>query len=95
MEKQYKLTKEERETIISDTEADKEVNYYTCSPKQMRLMDSRTEEFPEIFKKIREDPPYSKTYTFPKKYVYIRKPRILTEEQKRQRVERLNRRNKK
>ena len=77
----YNLTAFVRETIINYNEETSTTSIYTCSPPLMRRMDEKVEKFPEYFKLVKEDE-YSKTYQCDKKYVSIRNPKILTQEQK-------------
>jgi hypothetical protein len=88
MENKYKLSNWERETIISFNDDEKTAEVYTCNYAWMRKMDKLCEEFPETFVLKRQDA-HSKTYDIPKKFVAIRKPRILTDEQKQKQAERM------
>ena len=79
---EYKLTREEIETIINFCSADKTASIYTCSSVMMRQLDKLMEQYPNDVRLIKQDK-FSKTYELPKKWVMrIRVPRQISEEQK-------------
>jgi hypothetical protein len=80
-EMNYTLTKEETETTIDYNDAEKEAILYTCNKALTRKMDRLMEKYPETYRLIRQDE-CSKTYIFPKRYVRIGSPVILSEKQK-------------
>ena len=80
------LTNYERETIITYNEADKTAQVYTCNNALIRKLDNLCAESKE-FLIVREDE-YSKTYELPKKYVSIRAPYKMSEEQRKKLSER-------
>lgn len=94
-----KLSRWERETVININDEDRNASLYTCQKKMMDKMDRLVSEFPEIFVQINElvsgDEVLSKTYEFPKKYVDINKPIILSEERKEELRKQLERARKK
>lgn len=85
------LTKYEQETIISFNAGEKTADVYTADPNMIRKLDNLCAKYPEHYKCIKSDD-YSKSYEVAsKKLVSLRSPRIITEEQKEELVERLNR----
>jgi len=81
MADKYNLTKYEMETIINFNDDEATATLYTCNKAWMRKMDRLCEKQPETFTLIRQDE-CSKTYSFSKKLISIRTPKIYTEEQK-------------
>ena len=81
-----KLSKWERETVININDEDKCASLYTCQKKMMEKMDALVEEFSDIFTVINvstyKGDVISKTYEFPKRYVGVNKPIVLSEERK-------------
>lgn len=77
----YRLSNPEKETIINFNDAEKTAEIYTCNNGWMRRMDALVKERPGEVCKIGSDE-VSATYTVPKKWVKIRPPRILTDEQR-------------
>lgn len=79
------LTAYEKETIINFNEDEKTASVYTYNKVMTKKLDECCLKYPELFK-IEKENIYgrhlSKTYTIPKKYVSIRKPKFLTEAQK-------------
>ena len=87
-----KLTREEQETIINFSAADKIATLYTRDPAVMRKVDALVIEYPNTFKCIGETD-IDKTYSMPKSFVTYRKPRRISEEQReaaRERIMKLN-----
>ena len=87
-----KLTRYEQETIINFNAQDQMATLYTRDPAVMRKVDALVIEFPDIFKCIGETD-IDKTYEMPKSAVTYRKPRRLSEEQRkaaRDRISRIN-----
>ena len=76
-----KLTRYEQETIINFNAADKTAELYTRDPAIIRQLDSLVTEYPDTFKCVGETD-IDKTYVMPKTAVTYRKPRRLTEEQR-------------
>lgn len=87
---EYKLTNYEKETIITNNEAEATAECYTCSPVLMRKLDGLCAKSTEIT--VKKQDQYSKTYIFPKKWVGVRLPRIMSEKQ-REHLEEMQRRN--
>lgn len=77
----YGLSSEERETTINFDDGDDTASIYTCNKALIKRLDGFCKKRPDLYKLIEKDPP-SKTYTFPKKYISLRLPRILTDKQK-------------
>lgn len=78
---EYTLTKAESETIINFNDDEDRAILYTCNKAMIRKMDNLCSKFPEHYTLVKQDQ-YSKTYSFFKKLVAIKQPRILSEEQK-------------
>ena len=80
-----KTTARDRKTTISFDEADIMLTVHTFNPKLINTLDKAVEERPELFKLIRIDDfgtCIAKTYEFPKRYLNVKVPKRLTEEQK-------------
>lgn len=77
----YGLSNEERETTINYNDAEDIGSVYTCNKALIRKLDGFCKKRPDLYKLIEKDPP-SKTYTFPKKLVNFRLPRVLTQKNK-------------
>lgn len=75
-----KLTKREMETIILFNEEDKEATCYTCNKRLTRKLDDLSAQSPSV-KLVREDL-HGRTYTFPKKWVRVQMPRVISEEER-------------
>ena len=82
-----KITRYEQETIINFNAEDKTATLYTRDPTVMRRVDSLVNDYSNTFKCIGETD-IDKTYEFPKSAVTYRKPRRLSEEQRRAASER-------
>lgn len=78
---EYRLTRYEMETTINFNAEEGTAVLYTRDKAVMRRLDKLVEEFPEIYKCIRETG-IDKTYEFPKKYAIPKRPRIMSEEQR-------------
>lgn len=79
-----KLTREEQETIITFNAKDKNATIYTRDPTVMREVDSLVIGYPDVFKCVAESD-IDKIYKMPKTAVSYRKPRKLSDEQRKQR----------
>lgn len=77
----YRLTRYEMETTISFNAEENTASLYTRDKAVMRRLDKLVEDFPDIYKLVRETD-IDKTYEFPKKYAIPKRPRILSEEQR-------------
>ena len=84
----YKLTNYERETIITYNDGDKIASVYTCNKTLQKRLSGYCSKRPDIFKLEEADLP-SKTFTFPKRLVIIRLPRIMSDQEKEKLVNRL------
>ena len=87
-----KLSKYEQETIINFNVAESDAVVFTRDKAVIRKLDLLVNEFPEVYKCIGETD-IDKTYSMPKQYVSYRKPRRVSEEIKKQRVEMMKRLN--
>lgn len=76
-----KLTRYEQETKINFNAQDQMATLFTRDPVVMRQLDALVTEYPDIYKCIGETD-IDKTYSMPKTAVTYRKPRRLTEEQR-------------
>lgn len=88
----FHLTREERETIILFNEAEQNCELYTYNKTLQRRLDSLCTKFPDdFFLKSEENfgGCTSKTYGFDKKYISVRAPRYLSDEQKEVAAERM------
>ena len=82
----------EQETIINFNAGEETATLYTRDKAIMRKVDALVIEFPEVYKCIKATE-YDKTYEMPKSFVSYRKPRKLTEEQRKQAKARMNKLN--
>jgi hypothetical protein len=74
VDKKYKLTNVESETIINYSLEDAKVaELYTCISSDIRKMDKLCAEYPDVFTVIKQDE-YSKTYRLPRSRISIRRP---------------------
>lgn len=84
------LTRYEQETVVNwNAEEDYGV-IYTCCPADKRKLAKLAEECPEGYRLVKQDE-VGVTYEFDKKLVSFRKPRKLTEEQKKVKADQLRR----
>lgn len=83
-----RLSRYEQETVINFNAGEKMATVYTADPAVMRNLDSLVIGYPDTFKRIKEDD-ISKTYEMPKSAVTYRKPRRLSEEQRKAARERM------
>ena len=78
-----KLSRYEQETVINYNVAEREASVYTADPNMMKRMDKLVSQFPEVFQ-VENVTEVSKSYLVPKEYIKIRKPRMVSEEQREQ-----------
>lgn len=83
-----KLTREEQETIINFCAAEQTATLYTRDPAVMRKIDKLVIEHPDIYRCTGETD-IDKTYEMPKSSVSYRKPRRLSEDQRKAARERM------
>ena len=86
------MLREEKETIINFNEAEGYAEVYTYNKKLQNKLDSLCEEFDD-FSLQNQCQTGAKTYHIPKTRVSIsrpRKPKVMTEQEKKELVERLN-----
>ena len=82
----------EQETIINFNAGEDIATLYTRDKAIMRKVDALVIEFPEVYRCIKATE-YDKTYEMPKSFISYRKPRHLTDEQReqaRERMEKIN-----
>lgn len=78
----YRLTKEEMETIVLFDESSPSCEIYTCSKTVQRRLDKLCETAPDSYILTANDPP-SKTYITTKRHIQFKSPRKpMTDEQK-------------
>ena len=82
MRKLSRLTKYEQETVINFNVAERDAVVFTRDKATMKKLDTLVTEFPEVYKCIAETD-IDKTYSMPKQYVSYRKPRRISDEQRR------------
>lgn len=87
-----KMTRYEQETIINFNAGEQIATLYTRDPAVMRKIDALVIDFPDVFKCIGETD-IDKTYEMPKSSVTYRKPRNITEAQRKAASERMQRLN--
>ena len=86
------LSRYEQETIVNYNAGEQTATLYTRDKTVMRKLDRLVAEFPDTYKLIEQDR-VSKTYFFPKSYVSYRKPRKISDEQReqsRQKMQKIN-----
>ncbi len=84
-----KITRYEQETIINFNAEEKTATLYTRDPAVMRKIDALVIEYPDTFKCVGETD-IDKTYEMPKSAVTYRKPRKLSEEQRQNKRDLIN-----
>lgn len=87
-----RLSKYEQETIINYNAAETHATIYTADKKVMRKLDTLANDYPDTYNLIKQDE-VSQTYSVPKTYISYCKPRTLTDEQRdnaRERMQRVN-----
>ena len=80
----YKLSKDERETIILFNEAEASATVYTCSTQVKNRLKELSVKSSEIYREKSDK--LSETYIIPKKIIKFSLPRKLSEKQKRERA---------
>ncbi len=88
MRKLSRLTKYEQETVINFNVAERDAVVFTRDKATMKKLDTLVTEFPEVYKCIAETD-IDKTYSMPKQYVSYRKPRRISDEQRRAKQDRM------
>ena len=88
-----KLTRYEKETIISFNAGDQIATVYTRDPAVMRKVDALVIEYPDTYKCIGETE-IDKTYSMPKSRISYRKPRRISEAKRQQAREAMKKINK-
>lgn len=83
-----KMTRYEQETIINFNAEDKTATLYTRDPVVMRRIDSLVKDFPDTYKCISETN-IDKIYEMPKSTITYRKPRNITEANRKAASERM------
>ena len=83
-----KLSRYEQETIVNYNAGEQTATVYTRDKAVMRKLDTLVADFPDTYSLIGQDE-VSKTYSFPKSHVSYRKPRKLSEEQRKKAQEQM------
>jgi len=83
-----KLTRYEHETILNYNAGEQTATLYTRDKAVIRKLDMLVADFPNTYSLTKQDE-VSKTYSFPKSYVSYRKPKKMSEEQRKQARERM------
>lgn len=81
-----RLTKYEMETIIRFNEEEAEAVCDTCNKSLMRRLDGLSEKSSTVT--VVSASEYSRTYKFPKRWIRVQMPRVLTEEERQKLSER-------
>lgn len=76
-----RLSRHEMETTVNYNAEEGFAILYTRDKAVMRKLDRLVEECPETYKLIRSTD-LDKTYSFPKRYLSFRKPKVMTDEQR-------------
>lgn len=85
-----KLTNYEKETIVNFNDDNDMAEVYTHNSALKRKLDKFCKSHPEIYKLIKESKQWeSKTYSFPKKFITFRVPKVMSDESKAKLVERM------
>ena len=87
-----RITRYEQETIINFNAGEQKATLYTRDPSIMRKVDALVIEFPDVFKCIGATD-IDRTYEMPKSSVTYRKPRNISEAQRKAASERMQRLN--
>ena len=80
------LSRYERETVVTYNDEEPEATVYTCNRSLISKLDKLSEKDPAIIETKRDE--CSKTYKLPKRYINIKIPRQLSEEQRQKLAER-------
>lgn len=86
-----KLSKYEQETIINFNVAEKFAEVYTADPNIIRKLDALVEKYPDHYKLVKQDDVAKYYEVASKKLIQFRPPRVLSEEQKKELTERMQR----
>ncbi len=76
-----KLSRYEQETVVNYNAGEQTATVYTRDKAVMRKLDTLAADFPDTYSLMEQDE-VSKTYSFPKSYISYRKPRKISEEQR-------------
>ena len=84
------LTKYEMETVVNYNAGEQTATVYTRDKTVMRKLDKLVADFPDIYELINQTD-IDKTYSCPKAYITYRKPRKLSDEQRKRAREQMKR----
>lgn len=76
----------ERETVINWSRGEENCSYYTSIKKEIRKMDALCNKYPDECTCVGKDKD-SATYRYPAKWNVIRRPRVISEEERQRRSE--------
>ena len=80
----YKPSKEEKETVITFDQAGGTADFYTCDEAWKHKMDKLALQGQVIIEETQDK--NSKTYIIPKKWIKVRKPRLYTDEKRKEAI---------
>lgn len=83
-----KISKYEQETIINYNNAEKTASIFTYDKSLIRKIDEKLSGYPEL-KVLRRDDGCAE-YELPKKWIKVRFPRLLSDEQRKEMANRMN-----
>lgn len=81
-----RLSRYEQETVITYNNEEKTATVYTCDKSLISKLDEMARKDSTIIETKRDE--YSKTYELPKRYIKVKIPRQLSEEQRKTLAER-------
>lgn len=82
------FTRYEQETIVNYNAGEDTATIYTRNPTVMRKIDVLVNAFPAVYKLIKATE-YDRIYEVPKSYISYRKPRKISDEQRKRARERI------
>ncbi len=86
------LTKYEMETVVNYNAAEQMATVYTRDKVVMRRLDRLVADYPDTYRLLKQTD-IDKTYSMPKSYVNYRKPRMLSDKQRKQARQRMSKLN--
>lgn len=82
----YSLTRAEQETIVVFNEEDPQASVYTYNRSLKKNLRELSEKFPQNVTLEREDEWGGETFLIPKKWIKVRAPRVVTEEERKKKA---------
>jgi hypothetical protein len=77
----HKLTAYEQETIVTFNNSEREMNIYSCSPREISELKELCKKYPDHYKIVSQDK-YSIDVVTDKDNIRFKKPRTLSQEHK-------------